>query len=98
MRLAENVRFALAPLKRRPIRSFLLLQGTIWGVAVSLFPAAVLEGSRKNLLARSTAVGADRVTIAADPTTVEPRVLARDDVSAIRAAFGGAGIRLIASA
>src|SRR5438034_475790 len=33
MRAAENLRTALKRLRHRPVRSFLLLQGTVWGIA-----------------------------------------------------------------
>ena len=53
------------PLKR----TFLLLQGTIWGVAVAIFPTAVLEGTRAAAVEEARAYGVDRVAVVADPTS-----------------------------
>jgi hypothetical protein len=80
------------------MRSFLLLQGTIWGVAVSLFPVAVLEGTRETILSHGAEVGGDRVTIAADPTAVDPRPLEADDVQAVAHALRDAGLEPLGAA
>lgn len=85
MRFLDNVTLALRRLRHRPMRSLLLLQGTIWGVAVSLFPTAVMEGTRRAALDRGAEIGAERVTIAADPTAVDAMGLDLSDVAAIRA-------------
>ncbi len=98
MRLVDNVTLALRRLRHRPMRSLLLLQGTIWGVAVSLFPTAVMEGSRLAALERGAEIGADRVTIAADPTAVDATGLDAADVEAIRVALERDGIPAIAVA
>ena len=98
MRAAENLRTALKRLRHRPVRSFLLLQGTVWGIAVALFPAAVLQGSREALVRDTRASGADRMTIAADPTGVEAKTLTRDDVPAVAEAVAKAGVPVIAIA
>ena len=76
MRTLENLLQALKRLRHRPVRSVLLLQGTIWGVAVSLFPAAVMKGTEDLALSRGTEIGADRITFAADPTGVDAKPLA----------------------
>src|SRR6188508_772101 len=98
MRVAENLRVALKRLRHRPVRSFLLLQGTVWGIAVALFPAAVLQGSREALQRDTRVSGADRMTIAADPTGVDAKTLSRDDVPAVAEAVGKAGVSVIAIA
>lgn len=98
MRWLENARLAVRRLVRRPVRSLLLLQGTIWGVAVALFPTAVLQGTRASVLERGTDVGADRITVALDPTGVDPRPLEREDVEAVRAALVADGIAVEALA
>src|SRR5436189_3118698 len=98
MRVAENLRLALKRLRHRPVRSFLLLQGTVWGIAVALFPAAVLQGSREALVRDTRESGADRMTIAADPTGVAAKPLTRDDVPAVEEAVRKAGIPVIAIA
>jgi len=98
VRLVDNVTLALRRLRHRPMRSLLLLQGTIWGVAVALFPTAVMEGSRRAALDRGAEIGADRVTIAADPTAVDAKGLDVADVEAIRAALERDAIPVIAVA
>ncbi|MCC7140280.1 MAG: ABC transporter permease [Planctomycetes bacterium] len=92
MRWLENARLAVRRLAHRPVRSFLLLQGTIWGVAVALFPTAVVEGTRASVLERGEDVGADRITVALDPTGVDPEPLDRGDVVAVRDALGAEGV------
>jgi hypothetical protein len=93
-----NLTLALRRLRHRPVRSFLLLQGTIWGVAVALFPAAVIRGARETAIERGRQVGADRITFAADPTGVATKPLDPDDVAAIRASVVQAGIPVVAAA
>jgi len=96
VRFLENVRLSLRRLRHRPVRSFLLLQGTIWGVAVSLFPTAVMEGTRQAVTTRGSEIGADRITLALDPTTSAPKPLLEEDVEAVRAALLAAGTPAIA--
>lgn len=84
MRFLAPLGLALRRLRRRPIRSFLLLQGTVWGVAVAIFPAAVLEGTREATLNTGTQVGADRIAIAADPTSARREQLLRGDLGLLR--------------
>jgi putative ABC transport system permease protein len=98
MRAAENLRTALKRLRHRPVRSFLLLQGTVWGIAVALFPAAVLQGSREAIVRDTRVSGADRMTIAADPTGVDAKPLSRDDVPAVAEAVAKAGVPVVAVA
>src|SRR5262245_39302607 len=98
MRLGENVRVALKRLRHRPVRSFLLLQGTIWGVAVALFPPAVLGGTRRAAETRGAEIGADRITITADPTALDAQPLVADDVPAVRSAVLAKGLPLEAAA
>jgi hypothetical protein len=98
MRVAENLRLALKRLRHRPVRSFLLLQGTVWGIAVALFPAAVLKGSRDAIERDTRVSGADRMTIAADPTGVDAKPLVKDDVPAVAEAVAKAGVHVVAIA
>lgn len=92
MRLVRDVGLALRRLRQRPVRSLLVLQGTIWGVAVSLFPTAVLDGTRAAVAARGADVGADRLAVTLDPTRVGPRPLVPADVDAVTARWRAAGI------
>ncbi len=87
---------AVRPLVRRPMRTFLLLQGTIWGVAVALFPSAVIEGTRHATLTRGAALGADRIAVAPDPTAPAGGDLKPDDVARLREALGRDGIDVLA--
>jgi putative ABC transport system permease protein len=52
---------------RTPVRSFLVLQGIAWGVGIAIFPAAVLEGTRRAAVERADEVGTGRVTLEAEP-------------------------------
>ncbi|MBL9085612.1 MAG: hypothetical protein JNM10_00585, partial [Planctomycetia bacterium] len=98
MRFVDDVVLALGRLRKRPVRSFLLLQGTIWGVAVSLFPTAVIDGTRASVAARATDVGADRVAVTLDPTRVDPKPLTPADLEAVKARWAAAGIEAEAAA
>ncbi len=90
--ILEAIATALRPLFRRPVRTLLLLQGTVWGVAVAIFPSAVIEGTRQATLQRGAEVGADRMAIAADPTTLKPTPLLADDVGSLDAALRAADL------
>jgi len=92
MRFLDDVVLALGRLRKRPVRSLLLLQGTIWGVAVSLFPTAVIDGTREAVRLRGTDVGADRISITLDPTRIDPKPLTPADVDAVAAKWTAAGI------
>ncbi len=98
MRLYDNVALAVRRLRHRPWRSFLLLQGTIWGVAVALLQPAVFLGTQRAVVERPSAIGADRLTIASDPTAVENRPLVAADAARIRDAITAAGVKVKASA
>lgn len=77
------------------MRSLLLLQGTVWGVAVAVFPSAVIQGTRTTSLAAAQEIGADRVALAADPTAAQRTELTQGDVQAARAAVTAAGIEVV---
>ena len=68
MHLGPTFALAVRRLLHRPVRSFLLLQGTVWGVAVAVFPSAVIEGTRQAGTFRASSLGSDRISIAPDPT------------------------------
>lgn len=77
---------ALRALLRRPLRTFLLAQGTAWGVAVAILPAAVLEGTRVAAREEAAALGVDRIAIVRDPTA-PGSPLALGDLDAAREAL-----------
>ena len=84
-------------LLKRPFRSFLLLQGTVWGVAVAVFPSAVIQGTQEAARLRGARLGADRISVVADPTTETARMLGADDVPALERALADADISLAAA-
>jgi hypothetical protein len=96
MRLLDNLRVALRRLRIRPVRSFLLLQGTIWGVAVAIFPSATIEGTKSAVAERGSDFGADRIAITLDPTAVDPKPLVEEDVVLVRAALVRDGVPVVA--
>lgn len=97
MRLAPAFSLAVRRLARRPVRSLLLLQGTVWGVAVAIFPTAVIAGTRTAAEQQGAQLGADRIAVAADPTAFEPTPLTLGDVYFIEGSLEAAGVPLIAS-
>lgn len=74
------------------MRSFLLLQGTVWGVAVAVFPSAVIQGTRDSARVRGAEIGADRIALVADPTAAVGMSLTTDDVAEARAAVTAQGV------
>jgi hypothetical protein len=98
MHLGPTFALAVRRLLHRPVRSFLLLQGTVWGVAVAIFPSAVIQGTREAGLTRGATIGSDRIAIAPDPTASSPVPLRRDDVVAVKGALARAGIDVVAAA
>jgi putative ABC transport system permease protein len=97
MRLRSAFSLGLRRLRQRPIRTILLLQGTIWGVAVAIFPSAVIGGTREAALTEGARLGADRIAIAADPTSAQRAALDLRDLDAVRAAAARAGLAPSAS-
>ena len=95
MRLIAVLAAALRRLRQRPVRTFLLLQGTIWGVAVAIFPSAVIQGTREAARTQGSALGADRVSVRADTTSDATVTLVRDDLQTIRAAVAEDGTPLV---
>jgi len=103
MRLRAAFGVAFRRLRQRPVRTLLLLQGTVWGVAVAIFPSAVLQGTREAARTQGAELGADRISIAADPTSARrtdllPSDLARlgQDVEATGTAVRAlAGVRIV---
>ncbi len=95
MQVGPLVLQALRRLARRPVRSFLLLQGTIWGVAVAVFPSAVILGTREAARREATVIGADRISLAADPTSAVKVELEQDDVATARRAVEAEGLPVL---
>jgi putative ABC transport system permease protein len=57
---------ALRNLLRQPFRTFLILQGVIWGTALGVFPPAVINGSMHLAETQASRLGTDRVLITQD--------------------------------
>lgn len=87
MRLHSAFTLGLRRLLQRPVRTVLLLQGTIWGVAVAIFPSAVIQGTREAAVNEGALLGADRIAVAADPTSARRAALDRRDLAVLRKAL-----------
>lgn len=98
MRIRDLVVQALRRLRQRPVRSFLLLQGTVWGVAVAVFPSAVLQGTREAAERQAAEIGADRIALVGDPTSSLEVKLDADDVPFAREAVARLGVPVTAAA
>ncbi|MCU0723308.1 MAG: ABC transporter permease [Planctomycetes bacterium] len=86
--LADSLRTALRSMAKKPFRTFLVLQGMIWGTAVAVMPPAIIDGSRKAMLREAERVGTDRVVITSD--AVEDRgALTFGDLAFLEGRFGG---------
>jgi putative ABC transport system permease protein len=57
---------ALRNLLRQPFRTFLILQGVIWGTALGVFPPAVINGSMHLAETQASRLGTDRLLVAQD--------------------------------
>ena len=86
MILGADVRSAFRSLLKTPVRSFLVLQGIAWGVGIAIFPAAVLEGSRRAAYERAEEVGTGRVWLEAEKGS---RPLTLEDLAALRRGIPG---------
>jgi putative ABC transport system permease protein len=85
--LLDNLRIALADILRRPFRTFLVLQGMIWGSAVAIMPPAIIDGSRRAMVEKASSVGTDRVILTAD-TMDEAGALTLADAEYLHETFG----------
>jgi cell division protein FtsX len=63
------LRAALRDIVRSPFRSFILLQGVIWGTVLGVLPPALIGGSREAALERAAELGTDRILLAAPATS-----------------------------
>src|SRR2546425_8872535 len=63
MTLFTAFREALRDFVRSPVRSFIVLQGVIWGTAIGIFPPALINGSRRAALEKASELGTDRVLV-----------------------------------
>ena len=63
-RLWNNIRIAWQQVRARPFRSFLLLQGVIWGAALAIFAPSGIEASRGNAFRNWRDYHLDRIVMA----------------------------------
>lgn len=90
MKIRDNFLIAVKSLLRRPLRTIIVLQGVIWGVALTVFPASLREGAYQQARLRAQELGIDRVSIQVqDPESGDALTVA--DCDAVNAAFGPGG-------
>ncbi len=87
MHVSPSLSLAARAIVRRPLRSFLLAQGTAWGVAAAILPAAVLDGTRAAARERAEALGVDRLVLVRDPTAAGDPLTVRD-LAVVRETLG----------
>jgi putative ABC transport system permease protein len=83
----DSLRTALRAMAQKPLRTFLVLQGMVWGTAVAIMPPAIIEGSRLAMLREAGRVGTDRVVVTSDALG-ENSALTLEDVRFLRERFG----------
>lgn len=64
---------SLRNLLRQPVRTLLILQGVIWGTALAVFPAAVINGSMRSVEEQSGQLGTDRLLLTQEQVDVTQR-------------------------
>jgi len=87
MRIRDHFLIAIKSLLRRPWRSLVVVQGVIWGVALTVFPASLREGARNQACLRAEEFGVDRISIQLHHEG-SGGALTLEDCDAIRSAFG----------
>jgi putative ABC transport system permease protein len=93
MRILANTGIALRAMVRRPLRTFLVLQGVMWAAAVIVFPSAIEKGSVRNALRNAARFKTDQITVRA-PERPEAEKLTLSDVEAIEEALAGRECRV----
>jgi len=63
LKILDNFIIAVKSLLRRPLRTIIVLQGIIWGVALTVFPASLREGARNQAHLRAQELGLDRISV-----------------------------------
>ncbi|NQT84398.1 ABC transporter permease [bacterium] len=88
MLILNNTTMAIRAMLRRPLRTFLVLQGVIWAAAIIVFPSAVEKGSIHNAIRNASRFKTDQITVRAyeKPGTEK---LAVSDIEAIEKALKG---------
>lgn len=60
------LRFAISEQLRHPWRTLLVSQGMIWAVALTITPAAVINGTRQEAASRASELGTDLIQVTVD--------------------------------
>jgi len=88
MGILSNARIAIRAMLRRPVRTFLVLQGVIWATAIIVFPSAIEQGSIRNAIRNASRFKTDEITVRAYEKPGEEK-LTLSDVQAIQTALTG---------
>ena len=96
IRLANAVAVAGGQLRRHPLKSFLILQGVIWGTALAVFAPATIHGSRSNAVANWRRYHLDRIVATPDASSNLDH-FEESDPLAISEALGPARLLVISS-
>ena len=79
------LRFALAEQVRHPWRTLLVSQGMIWAVALTLVPAAVIDGTRQEATLRAHELGTNLIQVAQDRSLGSSQAIQQQDLEPLRA-------------
>ena len=88
MHFLNNARMALRAMLRRPLRTFLVLQGVIWAAAIMVFPSAVEKGSIRNAIQNASRFKTDQITLRADEKPGAEKLTVAD-IEPIKTALAG---------
>jgi len=86
MGILANTRIAIRAMLRRPLRTFLVLQGVVWAAAIIVFPSAMEKGSIHNAIRSASRFKTDQITVRAQEKPGAER-LTLSDVEAIEEAL-----------
>jgi putative ABC transport system permease protein len=90
LKIRDNFQIAIKALLRKPLRTIIVLQGIIWGVALAVFPASVREGALNQARLRAQELGIDRVSIQLQDTD-SGDALTLGDCDEMKRVFGPGG-------
>ena len=79
-----SLRIALDEVLQHPVRTFLIAQGMLWAVAVTIIPAAVIQGSRAQAVERARELGTDRIEVSFDRSLGPDAVPVETDLETVR--------------
>ena len=81
----RNARIAVTYMYKKPLRTFLVLQGIIWAVAIAIFPQAMREGSVRIAQRNPAEYSLDTVTFQVESSS--GNLFTYDDIEAIKKSF-----------